>query len=95
MAVVVCGDLDEYGRARAAGFGHVELVEITNAGVNLFWYRPARRSGVANGAIVAAVTVHGLSAGLLGEFADRMVAAPGADVSTIVFELVADVREAQ
>ncbi len=83
--------LDDYWWGRVGGCGHVELVEVIGMGVRLDDYWWARTAGVAHEAIVGAVTVHGLPAGLFNRFLERIAAAPDVDVATVVFELVADV----
>lgn len=80
-----------YRLARVGGCGHAELVEVAGLGGDLYRYQLACSAGVAHSTVVEAVSVHGLPAGLLNGFLERMFAAPGADVVTVVFELVAGV----
>jgi hypothetical protein len=84
-------DLGEYRLALIRGRSHAELVEIIRLGVDLDAYWQARYAGFTHGELVEVVAVHGLPAGLLSGFAERMDATPDADVATVVFETVAGV----
>ena len=91
--LIVClgGNLHAYREARAVGCTHAECVEVAALGVDLVRYRYARMGGAVHAQVVDAVTVQGLSAGLVVEFAERVAGRSDADLRTIVFEVMAGV----